>query len=393
MQSQVLWAGRGQRLSQVKRFHLGHPKRNAGKRAIGSICGRSETCRPISRFAQMARSDLFVIGGSAGAIDALRTIIGGLPDDFPSAICVVVHVAADSPGVLPQILSRSGSLRAVLARHGQKLTPGCIHVAPPDHHLLLDGDDTLQLGHGPKENRFRPAIDPLFRSAALNRGSRVTGVILTGGLDDGVAGLAAIKQFGGGAIVQDPQHAEAPSLPRAALRAVNADRVLRVGQIAEAMIEFSRSFEPVAFTGAGTAGHDAKQEVSYARGAPLHLDRLRELGDPSLFTCPDCHGALIRVKGAEPARFRCHTGHAYTLESLVRSAGERVEFELWDAVRALEEYAALHDQAATAMSKDADAVRRHEAEADLARARGDVLRKILVGSEAAGLSGSTQVDG
>jgi two-component system chemotaxis response regulator CheB len=170
----------------------------------------------------MAKRDLIVIGTSSGGVEALRTIVAALPSDFAASLFVVMHSAANSPGLLDKILQRETTLRVEIAQNNQKFKPGHIYVAPPDHHLILE-PGIICLSRGPKENRFRPAVDPLFRSAAQTYGPRVVGVILTGGLDDGTAGLWAIKQLGGTTVVQEPAEALAPSMPASALRNVKVD--------------------------------------------------------------------------------------------------------------------------------------------------------------------------
>src|SRR5215831_13206282 len=159
------------------------------------------------------RRDVIVIGTSAGGIEALRALVKQLPAGFPASISVVMHTAPESPGVLDEILKRAGRLPAVIPKDRERMVPGHIYVAPPDHHLLLE-PGILRVTKGPKETRFRPAVDPLFRSAAQTYGPRVIGVVLTGGLDDGTAGLWAIKRLGGIAVVQDPEDALVPSMPR-----------------------------------------------------------------------------------------------------------------------------------------------------------------------------------
>src|SRR5215207_10858312 len=178
----------------------------------------------------MSGRDIVVIGTSAGGVEALRALVGGLPADFPGSVFVVMHTAPDSPGVLAQILERSGPLPAAHASNRERIRPGRVYVAPPDMHLLLE-PGVMRLTRGPKENRFRPAIDPLFRSAAAVYGPRVVGIILTGGLDDGTSGLWAVKRLGGVAVVQDPDEAFMPSMPQSALEQVEGDYKLPVAEI------------------------------------------------------------------------------------------------------------------------------------------------------------------
>src|SRR5438309_10758162 len=183
----------------------------------------------------MPNTQVVVIGTSAGGLDALRTIVAELPEDLPVPICIVMHMAPQSPGVLHEILERAGRLPAVSVTQSERLMPGRIYVAPPDHHILLE-PGRVKPTKGPRENRFRPAIDPLFRSAAQVYGPRAIGVILTGNLDDGTAGLCTIKQLGGVAVVQDPDDALYPSMPASALNHVNVDHRVPLTAIAPLLL-------------------------------------------------------------------------------------------------------------------------------------------------------------
>ena len=184
-------------------------------------------------------AQIVVIGASAGGIDALRTIVGGLPADFAPAIFVVLHSAPNSPGVLASILQRAGRLAAVVVRSRQAIREGTIYVAAPDRHLVVDTNWAIAT-RGPKENHFRPAVDPLFRSAAQTFGPGVIGVILSGGLDDGSAGLLTVKQHGGTTIVQDPATALYPSMPLSALSRVDVDHCVPAEDIAPLLIRLAR---------------------------------------------------------------------------------------------------------------------------------------------------------
>src|SRR2546421_6158345 len=207
----------------------------------------------------MPGHDIIVIGASAGGVEALVKLAGQLPADLPASIFIVLHIPAQSPSLLPDILSRSGRLEAVHPQNGESIAPGRIYIAPPDHHLIVTRGH-VRVIHGPKENRHRPAIDPLFRSAALAYGPQVIGVVLTGSLDDGTAGLIAVKQRGGLAVVQDPDDAYCGDMPRSALRYVKApDYVLPVDQIAPKLIELTK--EMVARAAGGNGNGHLQQEV------------------------------------------------------------------------------------------------------------------------------------
>jgi two-component system chemotaxis response regulator CheB len=322
----------------------------------------------------VSKVELFVIGASAGGLEPLRRIASGLPATFPAAICVVVHVAPDSPGLIPEILDGAGPLSAAHARDEERLAGSRIYVAPPDRHLLVE-DGRVRLGYGPKENRFRPAVDPLFRSAALSFDGRAAGVILSGGLDDGVAGLVAIKRRGGCAIIQDPRDAIAPSMPNAALGALEPDHCLPAARIAETMVSLAQHFSPK--SEGLVMSDDLETEVRYAAGGEAHMSNIARLGAPSMFSCPDCGGTLVEVRGSTPPRFRCHTGHAYTLQSLMEAAGEDAEEAIRGAVRSLEEYASLIERAAREGESEAGARDRVVAAAENARQRSALIQQAL----------------
>src|SRR5262245_31399196 len=295
------------------------------------------------RWSVMPVRDIFVVGASAGGVAALQRLVGGLPEDFPGSLFVVLHMSPESPGSVPDILARAGRLPATNARNGEKIIPGRIYVAPPDRHLVVEAPGDIRLGHGPKENRFRPAVDPLFRSAALAYGPRATGIVLTGGLDDGTAGLCAVKQAGGTAIVQDPKEAEVPSMPASAMRHVAVDHCLGIDAIAALLPRLAA--EPVEtrerIAEVRSMSKDVAIEVQVAADERRRESAIRRLGDPSLFTCPECHGSLLQMRNATPSRFRCHTGHAFTAVSLEAELNERIEAAAWNTIRSLEEHAML----------------------------------------------------
>jgi two-component system chemotaxis response regulator CheB len=322
----------------------------------------------------MSIGRLVVIGASAGGIEAVRTILAGLPDDFPAPLCVVLHIAPQSPGVLDQILGRASAIPVENARSGGLLRPGRVYVAPPDHHLLVE-PGRLRLTRGPRENRFRPAIDPLFRSAAQVYGPGAIGVILTGNLDDGTAGLWTIKQLGGHAIVQDPAEADAPSMPLSAINGVAVDHIVSLREMAPLLAALARSrpAEPVK----STAPH-LDIEVRIAKEENAVDAGVQQLGEPSSYACPDCHGVLLQMKEGNRLRFRCHTGHAYSAESLVAAVQDAMEDALWNAVRALEEGGLLLGHLADHLDAagHGEPARRYRAGAGAIRGRADEVRAI-----------------
>jgi two-component system chemotaxis response regulator CheB len=325
----------------------------------------------------MPAKDIIVIGASAGGIEAIRKIVSALPGDFSGSVFVVVHTAPNAPGVLDVIFGSAGPLPAVLAENDDRILPGRVYVARPDHHLIIE-PGRVRLTRGPKENRFRPAVDPLFRSAAQTYGPRVVGVILSGGLDDGTSGLWAVKQLGGTAIVQDPEEAAAPSMPQSAIRHVRVDHVVRVRQIAPLLCRLSQT-DADSEEGGYPVPEKVKIEVNIAKEDKAKDAGVFALGGPSTYACPECHGVLLLVKDGIPPRFRCHTGHAYTLESLLAEMDEAIEDSLWNSIRALEERTMLIREAAehareSHQEKSADLFRR----AEETQRRADLVRQAVV---------------
>jgi two-component system, chemotaxis family, protein-glutamate methylesterase/glutaminase len=319
---------------------------------------------------------IVVLGTSAGGIEALRTIVAALPEDFPVALCVVMHTAPEGPSVLPEILDRASRLVAVHPRDGERLKPGRIYVAPPDYHLVLE-PGRLRVTKGPKENRFRPAIDPLFRSAAQVFGPGAIGVILTGSLDDGTSGLDVIKRLGGTALVQDPEEALYPSMPRSAIDHVAVDHVVPLAEIAPLLTDLTSTLkEP----GPALPVPEAVEiEVKIAKSENPVDAGLERIGEPSRFACPECHGVLLRFKDGKRVRFRCHTGHAYSADSLVAAVNEGVEDALWNAVRALEEAGLLLTSLVAQYPEGPDDpdVRRLIGRAEEARQHSNAVRQLL----------------
>jgi two-component system chemotaxis response regulator CheB len=284
----------------------------------------------------MTGREIFVVGGSAGSIEAVAEVVGGLPPDFPGSVFVVVHFPGSVTSTLPRILSRAGPLPARHARDGEPIEPGRIYVAPPDCHLLIT-DAHVRLARGPKENGHRPAIDPLFRSAAHSYGPRVVGVILSGNLNDGTAGLLSIKQYGGVALVQSLKTALYQGMPQSAIDHVAVDHVVSPSEIPLLLTELAReAVEPLKVV---SMTEDLSVETPADQFAVT--DRHKQAGIPSTMTCPECHGTLWEVKEQELVRFRCRVGHAYSDEALLVHQSEQLEAALWTALRALEEHSAL----------------------------------------------------
>ena len=285
---------------------------------------------------QMAPRNIIVIGASAGGFEALKKLVGDLPADFAASIFIVWHLSPDIRGVLPQVLNRAGTIHAAHAYDNEPIEPNRIYVAPPDRHLLVE-PGRVRVTRGPKENRFRPAVDPLFRSAAYAYNNRVIGVILSGALDDGTAGLWTIKQRGGLAIVQDPSDAEVPSMPQNALREVAVDYSVPMAEMARLLVRLAT--EQIKETSQAVMEDDEKNriEIRIAEEQNAFAMGVMQLGELSPFTCPDCHGVLLILKNGNLKRFRCHTGHAFSANSLLATVTENIEDSLYTAIRGVEE--------------------------------------------------------
>jgi two-component system chemotaxis response regulator CheB len=278
--------------------------------------------------------DIVVVGASAGGLDALRTMLAGLPADLPAAIFVVLHVGKASH--LAPVLDRAGPLPVRPAVSGEPFQQGHVYVAPPGKHLMLH-DHHILLRRGPRENLARPAVDPLFRSAAATFGSRVIGVVLSGALSDGTAGLRAIKRCGGLAVVQDPEDALVPSMPKSALRYGDVDYVVPAAGMPTLLSKLARQM-------AGQMPEiplDIRLETAIAAQevADMRVDDM--LGKPSRFTCPECHGALWEIEDGKLLRYRCHVGHAFTADTVLTSQTEEIDRLLNTLLRSHQERAAL----------------------------------------------------
>lgn len=283
----------------------------------------------------MQRKEIIVIGTSSGGIDALKVLVASLPRDLKASIFVTLHVAPYSLGILPEILERAGPLPASNAKDWEQIETGHIYVAPPDHHLLIERTGHVRITRGPRENRFRPAVDPLFRSAAHAFGPRVVGVIMTGWLDDGAAGLWAVKERGGTAIVQHPDDAFAPAMPLNAIKHVEVDHIVPLKEIAPLIVRLTEA--PAREEGDYPVSEEMETEVKIAREDNALESGIMKWGEPSIYACPECHGVLLQLKEGKNIRFRCHTGHAYSVDSLLAEFAEKTEESLWSAIRAIEE--------------------------------------------------------
>ena len=307
--------------------------------------------------------DIVVIGGSAGSIEALQTIVHSLPPDFPASVFAVTHVPADSPTMLPEFLSKIGPLPATHPLDEERILRGHIYVALPDHHLTIE-DGNVRVLRGPRENRHRPAIDPLFRTAAREYGPRVVGIVLSGLRDDGSAGLYAVKQRGGITIVQAPNDAIWKDMPQRAIEYVDPQYVLPSRDIGPSLVQLANSREVelamAKKNSVSRKSNGGNEKRKSASSGGLERPDVNEgtayseegEGVPSVFACPECHGVLWKLKNEKVVRFRCRVGHSYGSESLAREMSMASETALWAAVRALEEKAALQRRVAEGMGID-----------------------------------------
>ncbi|WP_414620315.1 chemotaxis protein CheB [Calothrix sp. CCY 0018] len=322
--------------------------------------------------------NIIVIGTSAGGVEALSFLVSHFPADLNAAVMIVLHVPSHATSVLPHILNRAGELPACHPKDGQEISPGCIYIAPPDYHLLVK-PGYISLVRGPRENNHRPAIDPLFRSAARAYGRRVVGVVLTGVLDDGTAGLQAIKLRGGMAVVQNPEDAVYPGMPRSAIENVeDIDYILPLSEIASVLIKLANT--PVEAEAEKPVSHDIEIETDLVDMDMETFNNDDRAGTPSSFACPDCGGTLWELEQKNLLRFRCRIGHAYSLESLLAKQSDALEDALWFALRALEEKASLTRRMAKRM-RDRNqnlAAQRLQEQAEDALARANVIRETLL---------------
>ena len=324
----------------------------------------------------MPGRDIIVIGASAGGVEALKQLVHGLPADLPAAVFVVLHVPPHGPSVLPRILTRAGRLPAAHPADGQPIRPGTITVAPPDYHLLVKPGH-VRLTRGPRENGHRPAADALFRTAARSYGGRVVGVVLSGVLDDGTAGLAAVKRAGGLAVVQHPDDALYAGMPQSAIDNVAVDYTLPVADLAALLTRLATEPAPAPHPGLSP---DGDKEADMAELEPGAVHAHHRPGTPSAFGCPECGGVLWELRDGDLLRFRCRVGHAWSADSLLAEQSDGLEAALWSALRALEEQAALSRRMA-----DRAVARGHTGSAEVfagqsrdATAHAEVIRRVLL---------------
>ncbi len=365
----------------------------------------------------MPQRDIIVIGGSAGSFEPLKVIISRLPASFPGSILVVTHMMADFPSLLEEHLGSNSHLPVTQAADQEPIRRGRIYVARPDYHLTIEAGK-MRVLRGPRENRHRPAIDPLFRTAARVYGPRVIGVILSGSLEDGSMGLFAVKQRGGIAIVQDPNEAASPEMPRRALGYATPHYVLKTSDIVPTLMNlvqvdqdeivmpkkkaprangqktngYSRSVNGGRVRSSAKTSKATNGRAQHSGSTPItDGDNQANLkaeyfdegeGNPSVFACPECHGVLWELREGNLVQFRCRVGHTYGSDSLVVELSQASEAALWAALRALEEKAAMQRRIADGMTSHVSSVARLRDQSDSDDAHARVLRDIIFARDA-----------
>lgn len=320
------------------------------------------------------------VAASAGGVEALKRLVGALPADLPACVLVALHLPVDGQSLLRGILGRRTPLEVLNAENGLRLRPGTVVVARPDRHLLVV-EGAVALGRGPSENGHRPSHDAMLRSVALAAERAAVGVVLTGLLDDGAAGLAVVQRYGGACLVQDPADAEFPSMPESALRAVPSVRVAPLGALAEEVVRAVQDQQPtpVPEVPAAVRSMDERELLSALGGSPSGPDD-EPLGEPSPYGCPECHGVLNEVPDVTTLRYRCRTGHAWTAPSLLSRQDAEVENALWTALRILEERSQVSHALAAQAEKEGRswAVEHYEQRAGEAERSAASLRGLLL---------------
>ena len=325
---------------------------------------------------QDALSRIIVIGASAGGLNAMIQLFGQFPEDFPVPIMVVQHISPDATGNrLLEILNRNTKLQCVHGETGMIPAGGFIYIAPSDHHIMVDSDKKIVITKGAHENRSRPAIDPLFRSAAVAFGNKTIAILLTGYLDDGTAGMKVVKRCGGICIIQDPTEAQYPDMPQNALNQVKIDYSLPLAEMGGLLYQLILDKPGKSVT----IPKDILIESAIAERTLSDLPSVNALGEQVPFNCPGCGGVLWQVDKGASSRFRCHTGHAYTAASLLAAQTNKIEETMWTALRMFEERKNL----LTTMAKSGKGVNSKSLleRAELSQVHIDRIRAILMADD------------
>ena len=335
---------------------------------------------------------IILVGASAGGLDPLKLVIAGLDATLAAAVMVVLHISPVARSELPAILTRAGRLKAHHAVDGEPIESGAIYVAPPDHHLLVEGR-RVHVSKGPRENRFRPSIDAMFRSAAYTVGPHSIGVLLSGALDDGTSGLWSIKHRGGIAIVQNPNEALFDPMPRTAMKHVRVDHAVPAAQIAPLLMRLVAASAPEAPPTSDEEDRRMRVETRIAaRGGALESGVL-DLGEYTPLTCPECHGSLVMIREPSGDRFRCHTGHAFSASKLLEATTEVTGELIAEVLKGYEEaliliehmgrdlHKAGQEEGALAYEAKAEELRRRSKEFTEAMMRHEILSDQNIGAE------------
>jgi two-component system chemotaxis response regulator CheB len=301
----------------------------------------------------MEKRDIIVIGSSAGGITALKELVGSLPEDLNASVFIVQHLAPDAESYLVPILAVAGKLPVSSPKDGEEIKLGHIYVAAPDHHMIVKGQSVL-VRKSPKENSFRPSIDATMRSIAYQYGPRAIGVVLTGRLNDGTSGLWSMKEMGGTTIVQQPDDALFAEMPTSVLRHVEVDHIAPLSEIGPLLVSLTGKPAAQPLNGNAPVKQRLEIEVKIAEEQNALELGITEMGEKTNLTCPECGGALVSLKEGNLLRYRCHTGHGYSADSLWLSINETIETKLWQAVRSLEEGIIFLEQSATHASVTGD---------------------------------------
>jgi two-component system, chemotaxis family, protein-glutamate methylesterase/glutaminase len=324
------------------------------------------------------KRDTVVLGASAGGIEALQRLLPAFTREVEASVFLVQHLSADGQTVLDTVLGRCTGYHVAFAENAEAILPGRVYVAPPDHHLIVEAD-RVRLWRGARENRSRPAIDPLFRSAAVARRGRVIGAVLSGLLDDGAAGLVSIKRCGGLAFVQAPEDAIESEMPGRAAEALDGslDGSLSAGALGTRLVELVGSPAPDA-----SVPTDVEVELEMALGETSALEVMSRDAAPLPLSCPECGGPLWGIRDGRLQRFRCHTGHTFGVDSLLSSQGQQIERALWAAIKGLEQRVQVLDNLAgdQAIKRRRVAAQTFAQEASRLREHVQTLRDVLVAS-------------
>jgi two-component system, chemotaxis family, protein-glutamate methylesterase/glutaminase len=318
--------------------------------------------------------NIIAVGTADGGLEALDQLVGALPTNLPASIFIVQHMAPHNSGEpLLRRLSRHKAFQPKLAVDGERFKPGRIYIAPPDNHLLVKAT-TMLVTRGARENRHRPGIDPLFRSAAVAHGPRVIGIVLTGMLDDGTAGLIAIKRCGGVTVVQDPRDAAYSGMPLSALDNSHVDTCV-------SLADMGRLVTTLVAQRPGrrrAIPSDIRTEALIAERVVSDVSQVNGLGHQVPYNCPGCGGVLWEMDSAGKKRYRCHTGHSYTGPTLLASQSEKIEEMLWISLRMFEErknlLMSMSQGARSAALKGSSRQRARETQGFIDRIRGLLLK-------------------